>query len=199
MRLAAHHQHKSKALVQSGFQQALSIGSKQLVSESTFKVVGVVLGLNEVEATTRHVQRWLATALIKAQRLRGLPLPAALCSFCGAPRSCRRRCAGARSATSHCAAGPLGHSGKVLLANKLPLSLNTWCSPAVLTGLLLGDMALREPTLAMRERQLRWLYLICNSRGFARTVHRAAVGDSDPCLEPLQSLLATWISYAMLG
>jgi hypothetical protein len=64
-----------------GSGQHLTVGPQQLISQSTFKVVGIGLGLHETEATNLHVTKQLDTALVTARRLRTLPLPASICSL----------------------------------------------------------------------------------------------------------------------
>ena len=169
--------------------QQLTVGSHHLVSQSTFKVVGVVLGLNDLEATSAHTPPRLAKAMTTARRLRGLPLPAALCGLLWrttvlpqALYGCELRNISPSSLT------PLTTAAKALMSTKPPLSLNVWRSPAVLMGPPLGDTAIREPLLEMRERQLRWLQLICNSLGPTGIIHRLLSWADDHWQEPTRSL-----------
>ena len=174
-----------------GAGQHLTVGSQKLISQSTFKVVGVVLGLREKAATALHVSKRLDTALATARRLRTLPLPAAICSLLWrttvlpqALYGCEIRNVLPSQLTSLVAAG------KALVAHKAPLDLNSWRSPAALHGPPLGDTALREPTFEMRERQLRWLQLLNNSPSLVGTVHRTLAWSGSRYLPPNQSLSA---------
>ena len=54
----------------------------------------------------------------------------------------------------------------------------------------LGDTALREPTLEMRERQLCWLQLVSNSLGPAGVIHRLLAWSDGRWVEPSKSLAA---------
>ena len=54
----------------------------------------------------------------------------------------------------------------------------------------LGDTALRDSLLEMRERQLRWLQLLANMPGLVGSVHRTAAWRSGQYEEPSAALLA---------
>ena len=54
----------------------------------------------------------------------------------------------------------------------------------------LGDSAVRDPVLAMRERQLRWLQVVANAPGLVGTVHRMVAWQRDEWLEPTAALRA---------
>jgi len=68
----------------------------------------------------------------------------------------------------------LRSAGPAAVQSKLPLWLNGWRAPEVLSGWPLGEMAQLDPLLDMRWRQLRWLVVVANAAGLVGNVHRAA-------------------------
>ena len=58
----------------------VSVGTSEVLTSSSFRFVGIELGLPEPLATEAHLKPRLAKALATTQRLRTLQLPASLCS-----------------------------------------------------------------------------------------------------------------------
>ena len=171
--------------------QQLNVGSQQLISQPTFKVVGIVLGLDEQEATLAHITPRLETALATSRRLRGLPLPASICGLLWRTTVLSQALYGCEIRNiSPSLLVPLASAGKALMTTKPPLALNLWRSPIALQGPPLGDTALRQPTREMRERQLCWLQLMCNSPTLVGVVHRIVASIGARWREPSQSLSA---------
>ena len=60
---------------------SIQVGSELVTTVPFFKVVGVLLGVKESEATTLHLAKRLPKAMMTAQRLRGLDLPTSLAAL----------------------------------------------------------------------------------------------------------------------
>ena len=84
----------------------------------------------------------------------------------------------------------LSRAGRDAISKKAPLHLNAWRSPELLGGLPLGDTAVREPLLEVRERQLRWLQLLANLPGIVGIVHRVVACPAATWDEPSAALRA---------
>ena len=172
----------------SGAGQSLSVGPSVLRSAPSFRFVGVELGLPEPAASRAHFQARIPKAVAAANRLRSLPLPAAVCCTLW-------RTAVLPQAVYGCQLRqllpsdlmPLTSAGKSLF-HKPPLELNLWRSPDIAMGLPLGASAVREPIAEARLQQLRWLQLIANSPSLVGTVHRAVACPAFVWREPSPAL-----------
>ena len=132
-----------------------------------------------------HFQPRLKAAMETLQRLKMLELPASLCSLLWktdvlpkALYGCEVRDVSAQTMT------PLASAGKAAIGAKAPLPLNVWRAPEVLTGPPFGDTMVRDPMLEVRERQLRWLQLVCNTPGLVGEVHRAVAWSGSQWTRP---------------
>ena len=167
----------------------IEVAGQRLESSPVFKVVGVVLAESDLVATPIHFQPRLAKALATTQRLRSLPLPAAICNFLWRTAVLPQALYGAELRDvrpAHLA--PLTAAGRAVVADKDPLHLNLWRSPEALSSPSLGDSALRDPLLEARERQLRWLHLVCNLPGIVGQVHRFVAPMDGAWQDPTASL-----------
>ena len=151
----------------------VQIGELSVVSSPTFRMVGVVLGQCERDATEAHITPRLEKAIVTAQRLQALDFPAAICSLLWRTTVLPQALYGCevRNVLPSQVA-PLLSLGKTLLATKAPLQLSDWRNPATLCGLPLGDTALRDPSFEIRLRQLVWLQLLANLPTVVGVVHR---------------------------
>jgi hypothetical protein len=145
-------------------EQELTVGLRRVRTVPTFKIVGVVLGSDELQATELHAASRLTKAMVTVQRLRTLELPSSICSLLWrsavlpqALYGCEVRDVKPKQLV------PLASAGKAALGPKFPIRVNAWRAPEVLMGPPLGDSAVRDPVLAMRERQLRWLQVVANA------------------------------------
>ena len=170
---------------------------KEVPTSPTFKMVGVVLGTSELIATKEHFAPRLERALATTRRLRMLDLPAALCGLMWkmavlpqALYGCEVRDVRPSQLV------PLTSAGQAAVASKFPLHLNCWRAPEVLMGPPLGDSAIREPMLEVRERQLRWLHVLINLPSTVGLAHRVVAGMGDTWQE-LPGALAS--ALHMLG
>ena len=160
-------------------------------SSPTFRIVGVVLGQDEAQATALHVGPRLEKAKLTAMRLRSLDLPAALCSLLWRVRVRPQALYGSDIRDVPLSQlTPLASLGKSLLGSKAPLQLNAWRSPEVLCGPPLGDTSLKAPAVEVRERQLEWLQVLVNLSSLAGYVHRVVAWRRDRWEEPTCSLRA---------
>ena len=170
---------------------AIGVGDSSVETVSTFKIVGVVLGSHEVQATQVHLAPRMEKATATARRLQQLPLPASLIALlwrtavlpqalygCEIRNVCPKQLVG------------LSSLGRTSLASKPPLALNSWRAPLPLTGPPLGECALRDPALEMLDRRLCWLQLLANLPGLAGLVHRAVTWCSGRWQEPSAALRA---------
>ena len=156
-----------------------------------FRIVGVVLGTNDRLATSAHAEPRLAKALITTRRLRQLSLPAALTALLWRTAVLPQALYGCelRNITpDHLT--PLSRAGQAAVSAQSPLHLNTWRAPEVLMGPPLGQCAVLDPVLALRQRQLQWLQLIANSPDLVGFVHRHVAWDGLQWREPSKSLAA---------
>ena len=169
--------------------QQVVVGDMQVLTVPTFKVVGVVLGEDELLATRLHVAPRLTKALSTLQRLRTLELPSSICSLLWRTAVLPQALYGAEVRDippKHLV--PLASGGKAALGPKYPIRVNAWRAPEVLMGLPLGDSVVRDPVLEMRERQLRWLQTITNVPGLVGTVHRSLAWQHGEWREPTAAL-----------
>ena len=169
----------------------LCVGELVAPTHPCLTMVGVVIGADEVEATKLHVAKRMPKAMVAAQRLQALEVPAALAAHLW-------RMAVLPQVTYGCEVrnittaqlNPLTTLGKALLAAKAPFKLNSWRAPEVLMGPPLGDSALRDPVWEMRQRQLRWLQLVANLSGLVGLVHREVAWMAGTWEEPTAALQA---------
>jgi hypothetical protein len=169
----------------------LKIGELSVESSPTFRMVGVVLGQHEAVATTAHVTPRLEKAIVTAQRLQALELPASICSLLWRTTVLPQALYGCEVRhVRPSQLAPLLSLGKTLLTTKAPLQLNVWRSPAALCGLPLGDTALRDPCFEVRLRQLVWLQLLANLPSIVGIVHRYLAWQHDTWVEPTPALHA---------
>ena len=173
-----------------GAGHSISVGSSTFCSIPSFRFVGVELGLPEPAASRAHFGPRVSKAVAAANRLRSLPLPAAVC--CTLWRTAVLPQAVYGCHIRHVLPAdlvPLASAGKSLF-HKPPLELNLWRSPDVAMGLPLGASAIREPIAEVRLQQLRWLQLIANSPGLVGTLHRAVACPASEWREPSAALRA---------
>jgi hypothetical protein len=153
----------------------VQVAGEAVKTSPTFKVVGVVLGVDERKATQSHFGPRLDKAISTTRRLRMLQLPAALSSHLWRTTVLPQALYGCELRDVRPAQlAPLTSAGQAAVASKPPLHLNCWRAPEVLMGLPLGDTAVRDPMLEVRDRQLRWLQLVANLPGLVGLVHRVA-------------------------
>lgn len=164
------------------------MGELTLTTAPTFKVVGIVLGEEATLASRVHFEPRLKAALATLQRLRNIDLPASVCSLFWRTDVLPKALYGSevRDVTAEMLR-PLSSGGKAALGPKHPLLLNEWRAPEVLTGPPFGDSAVRDPLLEVRERQLRWMHLVCNMPGLVGDVHRAVAWAGEQWCEPSQA------------
>ena len=175
----------------SGAPCSMTVGDLSVASSSTFRMVGVVLGQHEGNATAAHVAPRLEKAVITAQRLQALDLPAAICSLLWRTTVLPQALYGCEVRNvSSSQLNPLFSLGKTILASKPPLQLSTWRAPESLCGPPLGDTALRDPTFEVRLRQLGWLQLLANLPGVVGFVHRFLAWRHSSWVEPTPALQA---------
>ena len=157
----------------------------------TFKIVGIVLGQDEMLASRLHIAPRLTTALATTQRLRVLDLPSSLLSQLWRTTVLPQALYGCEIRDVRPSALiPLASAGKAAIANRFPIRLNVWRAAEVLTGPALGDSAVLDPLFVVRHRQLRWLQLLVNLNGLVGTVHRALVSPTAVWAEPSAALSA---------
>jgi hypothetical protein len=180
---------KVQAWSNTGRTQWVRVAATQVDTSPTFKIVGVVLGRQERVATELHVTPRLVKAMETLRRLRALELPAALCSLLWRTTVLPQALYGCEVRDVRpTRLVPLASAGKSAIAAKFPLKLNTWRAPEVLTGPPLGESAVQDPVLEMRDRQLRWLHLLVNLPGLVGTVHRAIAWRTPTWEEPTTAL-----------
>ena len=174
-----------------GREQQLQVGAMQVCTVPQFKVVGVVLGEDEVAATAAHFTPRLRSALATLQRLRALELPSSIGSLLWQTDVLPRALYGCevRNVTPE-KLQPLSAGGKAALGPKFPMRLNEWRAPEVLMGPPFGESRVRDPVLDMRHRQLQWLALLCNMPGLVGEVHRAVAWPGPRWDEPNHALRA---------
>ena len=172
-----------------GEQREVTVGLHRVVTVPTFKIVGVVLGADESQATAAHVAPRLAKALGTLQRLRTLELPSSICSLLWrtavlpqALYGCEVRDVQPKQLV------PLASGGKAALGPKFPIRVNAWRAPEVLLGPPMGECAVQDPVLAMRERQLRWWQVVSNVPGLVGAVHRSLAWRQGSWQEPTPAL-----------
>ena len=157
----------------------------------TFKIVGVVLGLDDNTATEQHAAPRLAKAMQTLQRLQALELPVSICNLLWRTAVLPQALYGCEVRDVKPAMlVPLASSVKAALGPKFPLQVNAWRAPEVLTGPPLGESLVQDPTLAMRERQLRWWQVVANLPSLVGTVHRLVAWRHGEWQEPTPALAA---------
>jgi ribonuclease HI len=172
-----------------GRTETVIVGPHRVQTVPTFKIVGVVLGAHEAEATELHVAPRLLKALRTLQRLRSLDVPASIgCMLLRtavlpqALYGCEVRDIAPRRLV------PLASGGKAALGPKFPLRVRAWRAPEVLSGPPLGESSVQDPVLAMRERQLRWWQIAANAPGLVGNVHRYVASVGGLWQEPTAAL-----------
>ena len=149
-----------------GAGQVIRVADEEVQTGATFRIVGIVLGEDEFEATKEHFAPRLEKALVTTQRLRTVQLPASLCGLLWRAVVLPQALYGCEVRNIRpTQLVPLASAGKAALQAKVPLELNVWRAPEVLHGPPLGESAVREPLEEVRERQLRWLQLVANLPG----------------------------------
>ena len=168
-----------------GVGEVVEVGGLTLKTEAYLKVVGVVLGEGEGMLVKEHFTPRLQAAAAVVQRLRTLDLPASVCCLLWRTDVLPKALYGCevRDVTPKDLV-PLSSAGKAAIGPKHPLGLNVWRAPEVLMGPPFGDSSVRDPVLEARERQLRWLQLVCNMPGLVGEVHRLVAWDGDAWVEP---------------
>ena len=182
---------KAQIWSNTGPDQDVTVGSLQMRTVPTFKIVGVVLGLDEHLATELHAAPRLSKALLTLQRLRALELPASIAALLW-------RTAVLPQALYGCEVRdvkpvqlvPLASGVKAALGPKFPLMVNAWRAPEVLVGPPLGDSMVQDPTFAMRDRQLCWWQVVANLPTLVGAVHRLVAWQDGEWLEPTPALAA---------
>ena len=174
--------------------RAVSVGNSTVLTTPSFRFVGIELGLPAREGDEAHFGPRLEKALFAAQRLRSLPLPAALNAVLWRTTVLPKGLYGCELRNiTHTALAPMVAAAKAAVCTKAPLELNTWNATEVALGWPLGDSAPLHPMAYTRLRQLRWLQLLANSAGIAGIVHRAVACPTTDWREPsvaLRSALA---------
>ena len=157
---------------------AVTVGSSVVQTSANFRFVGVELGLAGKAGDDAHLQPRLEKALATAQRLRSLPLPAALNAVLWRTTVLPKALYGCtiRNVTP-AALAPLVAAAKSAVSFRPPLNLNMWALPDIALGWPLGDSAALHPVAHARLLQLRWFHLLANSEGIAGVVHRAVACD----------------------
>ena len=174
------------------------VGEALVETSLTFSVVGVVLGPEQM-ATTEHLKKRMEKAVISANRLSALNLPAPLVARLWRSVVLAQACYGAEVRDIQPAAmEKLALSGRTTLRNASPFRLARWAAPEVLMGLPFGDSCIRDPMLEIRSRQICWLHELANSNNIVGRLHRALAtwsGRWDPYwFEPTPSLKSALIS-----
>ena len=168
-------------------------GTTTIATSDSFRFVGIELGLPGSKADEAHWRPRLEKALLAAQRLRSLPLPAALQAVLWRTTVLPKALYGCelRDVPASVLA-PLVAAGKAAVSFKAPLNLNTWTAPEISLGWPLGDSAAIHPLYFVRLRQMRWLQLLANSSGLAGTLHRAVAYSPSTAAwrEPTRALRA---------
>ena len=155
--------------------RAVTVGSGTISTAESFRFVGIELGLPGVRADEAHWQPRLARALDTAERLRGLPLPAALQAVLWRTTVLPKALYGCelREVSAKLLA-PLVRAAKAAVCRAPPLALSGWAAaPEICLGWPLGDAAPVHPMYFARLQQLRWLQQLANSSGLAGVLHRA--------------------------
>ena len=172
-----------------GCDHEVLVGEHRMRTAPTFKVVGVVLGEDERLATEVHVAPRMAKAISTLKRLGALDLPASICGLLWRTAVLPQALYGCelRNVTQD-QLRELSSESKTALGSKFPLRLNGWRAPEILSGIPLGDSAVQDPEMEMRERQLRWWQVVANSPSLVGTVHRAVAWQSDTWREPTPAM-----------
>ena len=159
--------------------RAVIAGTSTIVTTANFRFVGIELGLPGSTGDDAHWKPRLEKALVAAQRLRSLPLPAALQAVLWRSTVLPKALYGCELRdVPGAVVSPLIAAGKAAVSFKAPLHLNTWTAPEIALGWPLGDTAALHPLHYVRLQQLRWLQLLANSTGLAGTIHRAVAYPS---------------------
>ena len=169
--------------------RSLHVAGLAVETQPYFKMVGVVLGLQEAVVTKEHLAKRVPKAEATAHRLHALALPASITALLWRTTVLPQALYGCevRNVTA-AQLGPLTALGRRLMAVKAPLQLNHWRAPEVLMGPPLGDSALRDPVWEMRTRQVRWLQLVANLPGLVGAVHRVVACSAGEYSEPTPAL-----------
>ena len=175
--------------------QQLRIRDTHITSSPSFKFVGIVLGLLEPAAAKAHLRPRLAKALVTAQRLRSLQLPASLCSLLWRTTVLPQALYGCQLRDiPPPELDPLAKAGKALLQHKAPLDLANWRANEIIMGLPLGETVIADPVTVMRSHQLVWLQLLSNFTGISGIIHRAIACPAVDWNEPSPALRAALLS-----
>ena len=168
---------------------SLQVPGLEVVTSSTFRMVGVALGLNERLVTETHFKPRLEKAMATTLRLRMLELPSSLSSLLWRTAVLPQALYGCevRNITP-AQLTPLSRAGQAAVAVKPPLQLNCWRAPEVLMGPPLGHSSVLDPVMDVRQRQLRWAQLVANLPSIVGVVHRQVAWDGLTWKEPTASL-----------
>jgi ribonuclease HI len=172
-------------------EHAVLAAGKEVATSPTFKIVGVVLGAQECLATQLHLELRLHKALDTTRRLRMLGVPAAIGSLLWQVAVLPQALYGCEVRDVKPAQlRVLTVAGQTAMQGISPLHLNCWRAPEILMGLPLGETAVRDPVLEMRQRQLRWVQLLVNLPSVVGLVHRVVMGLDASGQEPTAALAA---------
>jgi len=165
----------------------------ELISRSTFRIVGIELGSSDKTTTSIHATPRMEKAMLSGKRLASLPVPTAVAAqiwrslvLPQALYGCELR----RYPLSQLT--PLLRQGRQVVAHKAPLSLSVFGAIEVITGLPLGACAVRDPRLEALSRQLKWVVTLANLPGLIGTLHRELALDnaSSTWMDPTPALAA---------
>ena len=177
-----------------GAGQPIEVAGVPLVTRPTFRVVGIELGGPPGETARAHAEPRLAKAYRTADRLRALPVPAAVAAHLW-------RAAVLAQALYGCEVCSfpakrlvmLARRGGAVLAAKEPLLLSHFRAPEIVAGMPLGACALADPQAEQCTRRVRWLTVLANEPSLVGTIHRALCcprGDTwTECSPPLATAL----------
>ena len=180
---------KTQVWSNTGVEHEVLVGERRIRTVSTFKIVGVVLGSDERQATELHIAPRLTKATATLQRLKALDLPSSLCCLLWRTAVLPQALYGCevRNVTPpdlH----KLSSASKAALGPKFPIRVNCWRAPEILSGLPLGESEVRDPVLELRDRQLRWWHLVSNLPSLVGAVHRQVSWQQNVWREPTAAL-----------
>ena len=169
---------------------ALRDGPLKLTSRSTFRIVGLELGVSDLATSAVHSEPRVAKALLSGKRLTRLELPAGVAAVLYRSVVLPQALYGCelRTIPKH-ALKAVALQGRTIVPTRAPLHLSRYRAAEVVSGLPLGSCAVRDPFQEVHMRRIRWLWTLANQTGLVGTVHRfLAAPEGSGWAEPTPAL-----------
>lgn len=147
------------------------VGDTMVKIAETFTIAGVTFAKTEQLSETLHFGKRFEKAKQTTERLSALKLPVPIKARLWRTVVLTQALYGCeiRDPPKEMLEG-LAVKGRIALRSSS--YLNRWAAPEALMGNSIGDWSFKDPCIETRQRQLRWIQELANSRDLAGNIHR---------------------------